>query len=296
MTHQEPQISVIIATSGRAEKLEKSLIGYASLAPGTPSFEVVVVLDGDDPATRETCAKPWAFPVHVLSQARSGPGPARNLGATAACGRLAVLLNDDTRPHPENLLAHAEAQSRLGPCVAIGRTEWDPEKPRTPYMRWLAPEGHQFNFGRLDPSRPVPWDACWATNLAIPKMWLDETPFDPAYPWPAVEDGEWGYRLIRSGRHLRYVPEAVCYHDHRYEGPAQYRQRARNAGAASRYLVGRHPELAWAVMGRPVIAAGVRLASLVWPGRWRRDFTWDMDFRANYVLGMLQRRRNQRFP
>lgn len=294
MTTNNPEISVIIATSGRAEKLETSLADYGSLAPGTPPFEIIVVLDGNDAATREISSKPRAFPVQILSQARSGPGPARNRGAAAARGGLVILLNDDTRPHRDCLLAHVHAQSHLGPCVAVGRTEWDPELNFTPYMNWLAPEGHQFNYDRLDPSRPVPWDACWATNLAIPTTWLKKEPFDPEYPWPAVEDGEWGYRLARSGRPLRYVPDAVCYHDHRYEGPADYRQRARNAGAASRYVTRRHPELAWTVMGRPTLATAARIASLLWPGCWRRETLWDLDFRANYVLGMVQTRRKYR--
>ena len=294
MKRSDPEISVIVATSGRGEKLQASLAGYDSLAPETPPFEIIVVLDGDDAATREVCAKPRTFTVQTLCQARSGPGPARNLGATSARGGLVVLLNDDTRPHRDCLLAHVRAQSRLGPCVAVGRTEWDPERDCTPYMQWLAPAGHQFNYGRLDPSRAVPWDACWATNLAIPTAWLKKEPFDPAYPWPAVEDGEWGYRLTHSGRPLRYVPGAVCYHDHRYEGPADYRQRARNAGAASRYVVRRHPELAWTLMGRPTVATAVRTASLLWPGCWRRETLWDLDFRTNYVVGIVQPRRKYR--
>jgi GT2 family glycosyltransferase len=290
MRNRDPQISVVIATVGRAEQLENSLAGYESLDPNTPPFEVIVVLDGEDPASRETCSKPRPFPIQVLSQKRAGPGPARNRGAEAARGELVILLNDDTRPHHNCLLAHTAAQSSLGPCVAVGRVEWDPELHCTPYMAWLAPEGHQFNYGRLDPSQPVPWDACWGTNLAIPSAWLKDEPFDPRFPKAALEDGEWGYRLTRSGRPLRYVPNAVCYHDHRYDGPGDYRQRARTAGAASRYVVRRHPELAWTMIGRPTVAAGLRFVSMLWPGSWHREMLWDADFRSNYVLGILQPR------
>jgi len=291
MSERDVNISVIIATVGRAAQLEKSLDAYERLDPETPPFEVIVVLDGEDPASRELCRKPRDFPVRVLSQEPAGPGPARNLGAERARGKLIVLLNDDTRPDPSCFLAHFSAQARLGPCVAIGRVEWDPERPRTPYMTWLAPEGHQFNYGRLDPKRPAPWDACWATNLAVPRDWLLAEPFNTEFHVLALEDGEWGYRLFRSGRSFRYVPETVCFHDHRYEGPAAYRHRARTGGAASRYVVRRHPELAWTLIGRPVAAAAARAASMLWPGNWRREMLWDLDFRSNYVFGIVQPRR-----
>jgi GT2 family glycosyltransferase len=294
MDTREIEISVVIPTIGRAVQLRRSLKGFGELVPETPAFEVIVVLDGGDEKPMGLGENEWPFALHVVSHERAGPGPSRNLGARHANGGLVVFLNDDTRPDPQCLLAHAVAQGKLGPCVAIGRVEWDPERPPSPYMEWLAPEGHQFNYARLDPERPVPWHACWGTNLAIPKRWVFDEPFDPLYPRPAVEDAEWGYRLARSGRPLRYVPAAVCYHDHRYEGPADYRQRARAAGAASRYVVRRHPELAWSLIGRPKAAAAVRLLSLVWPGSWRRELLWDLDFRANYVLGILQPRRKER--
>ena len=294
MSETGVEISVVIPTVGRTPQLRRSLEGFERLDPETPAFEVIVVLDGENETLLELGRKNSPFPLRVVSQERAGPGPARNLGAQFANGGLIVILNDDTRPDPGCLAAHMGAQEELGPCVAVGRVEWDPEREVTPYMEWLAPEGHQFNYARLDPERPVPWNACWATNLAIPRQWVFDEPFDPLYPRPAVEDGEWGYRLARSGRPLRYVPAAVCYHDHRYEGPADYRQRARAAGAASRYVVRRHPELAWSLIGRPKAAAAVRLLSLVWPGSWRRELLWDLDFRANYVLGILQPRRKER--
>jgi GT2 family glycosyltransferase len=281
------EVSVVIPTIGRAGPLEATLEAFGKLDPSTPPFEVVVVLDGEDGATRQTAEQPHPFAVRVLSQGRGGPGPARNLGAQAADGELIVFLNDDTKPDLRCLAAHAEAQRQLGPCVAIGRVEWDPEKPVTEYMAWLAPGGHQFNYGRLDAERPAPWDACWATNLAVPRQWVLDEPFDPDFPVVAIEDGEWGYRMALEGHPIRYLPEAVCFHDHRYAGPADFRRRARTAGTASRYVVGRHPELLWTLIGRPTVAAKVRALLMLWPGNWRREMIWDLDYRWNYVLGIL---------
>ena len=291
----EPAVSVVIATVGRAEKLARSLGAFDALHPDTPPFEVIVVLDGDDPPTRAVAREAHRFPLRLLEQPRRGNGPAKNLGARHAAGPYLLFLNDDTRPDPACLIAHARAQERFGPCGLVGRVEWDPEKPITPYMAWLAPNGHQFNFSRLTPHGLVRWDACWGAHIGVPRAWHLEEPFDEAFPYPSLEDSEWGFRLARDGRPLRYEPDAVCFHDHHYDGPADYRPRARISGAATRYTVRRHPALLWPLILRPAAAAAVSTLLALWPRRWRRDTWWDLDFRWNYVAGMACAQGRSRF-
>lgn len=290
----EPAVSVVIATKGRAEKLGRSLRALDTLHPDTPPFEVVVVLDGADPATRAVAHEEHRFPLRLFEQPRRGTGPAKNLGAAHALAPYLVFLNDDTRPDPACLIAHMRAQARYGPCVLVGKVDWDPAQEITPYMAWLAPNGHQFNFSRLRPHEPVPWDACWGAHLGLPRDWHLGQPFDAEFPFPSLEDTEWGFRLTRQGRPIRYEPEALCLHDHRYGGPSDYRRRARVSGAATRYTVRRHPAMLWRVILRPVSAAVASALLAVWPGRWRRDTLWDLDFRWNYVWGVLSRQRRAR--
>ena len=290
----EPAVSVVIATVGRAEKLARSLAAFDALHPETPPFEVIVVLDGDDPATRAVARESHRFPLRLLEQPRRGNGPAKNLGAEEARAPYLVFLNDDTRPDPGCLLAHARAQARHGPCVLVGRVDWDSAKEITPYMTWLAPNGHQFNFSRLDADEPVHWDACWGAHLGVPRAWHLEEPFDEAFPYPSLEDSEWGFRLARKGRPIRYEPGAVCFHDHHYDGPADYRQRARISGAATRYTVRRHPATLWPLILRPAAAAVASTLLAPWPGRWRRSTLWDLDFRWNYLWGVVSPQRRSR--
>jgi GT2 family glycosyltransferase len=290
----EPAISVVIATVGRAEKLGRSLAAFNRLDTETPAFEVIVVLDGDDPAMRALAQEPHRFPLHVLEQPHQGNGPAKNLGARHALAPYLLFLNDDTRPDPGCLIAHLRAQERHGPCVLLGKVEWDPDREVTPYMAWLAPAGHQFNFSRLAAREPVSWDAIWGAHVGLPRAWHLEDPFDAAFPYPSMEDSEWGFRLIAKGRPARYEPDAVCYHDHRYDGPADYRPRARISGAATRYAVQNHPRLLWPLILRPAAAALATSLLALWPGRWRRDTAWDLDFRWNYVWGLVSRQRRAR--
>lgn len=291
-----PEVSVVVATVGRPEQLARSLDAYGALAPGTPSFEVIVALDGDDPASRGVAERTRPYPLRTVGHPPAGTGPTKHLGALQARGRLLVFLNDDTRPHPECLLRHVEAQARHGPSVAVGRVEWEPEREVTPYMEWLAPAGHQFNFERLPAAGgAIGWDACWGAHLAVPReLYLDE-PFDPSFGFAALEDIEWGYRQHRRGRSIRYLPQAVCYHDHRYEGPRDYRARARTAGRAAAAVVRRHPELAYPLLVRPLLAAAAApLRALLDPRRWRRSTLWDLDFRWRHALALLRSLSNLR--
>ena len=275
-------------TLGRAAKLERALRALAALAPGTPPFEVVVVLDGDDAASTGVVRRDHPFALRVLSQEHAGAGPARNLAANEARGELLLFLNDDTRPDPACLSAHLAAQERHGPCLGAGLVAWDPDAETTPYMRWLAPAGHQYNFARLVPGKRMPWDAVWATNLAAPRSWVLDEPFAPAFPPGCLEDTEWAFRQYRRGRHGVFVPEAVVLHDHHYAGPADYRGRARTFGRAARSVVARHPSLTVRFTLRPLAAAAVRAVSLAWPSRHRRQRLWDLDFRVNYLIGLLR--------
>mgnify|MGYP000144444007 CR=1 FL=1 len=285
------ELSVVIPTAGRAAKLASTLQALGEMAEGTPSFEVVVVLDGEDPATREALKRPWSFPLVVVAQPRLGAAAARNLGCRVAHAPTVLFVNDDTRPHPACLRAHWEAHVKFGPAGALGFTVWDPEAPVTPYMRWLAPAGHQFNFSRLKPYEVIPWDACWTTNLSVPRSWVLDEPLDEGFPGAAAEDSEWGYRLWRRGWKILYLPDAVCFHDHPYTGPKDFRSRARMAGAGARLAVRRHPELVGIFMVKPLLACAARALTLLLPAKSYRQKLWDFDFRWNYLVGMVRGRK-----
>ena len=284
-----PAITVAIATLGRPAKLARVLDACAALAPAEPPFEVVVVIDGDDAATRDVASRPHPFPVRAFSQPRAGAGPARNLAAREARGDLLLLLNDDTRPTPGCFGAHLGTRQSAGPCMTEGLVAWDPEVEITPYMGWLAPAGHQYNYARLAADRSIPWDAVWSTNLAVPREWVLDCPFDAAIPPGCLEDTEWAFRQYRRGRRAVFVPEALVLHDHRYADAEDFRPRARTFGGAARYVVRKHPVLVWRFVLRPLAAAAVRAASLGLPSRRRRERRWDLDFRLNYLAGLLGR-------
>ena len=287
-------ISIVIATIGRASQLEATLDAIGRLDPATPVFEVIVVLDGAEPGTRAVASRPRPYPVTLREQPRAGIGPAKNLGAHTASGGLLLFLNDDTRPEADCLLAHVRAQERHGSCIAMGHVDWDPDRPITPYMTWLAPAGHQFNFRRLRPHLRIDWRSVWGPNVALPRSWLLDEPFAPDHPFSAMEDSEWGYRQERRGRPAVYVPEARCLHDHHFGGPREYRARALTAGAAAFATARRHPALTPTLVLRPAVAAVVAAALALLPWRWRRETLWDLHYRWHYVAGLMRPALGQR--
>lgn len=286
-----PVMSIVIPTVGRAHQLANTLSALRDLDPATPPWEAIVVLDGPDPATSKVLHQARTLPLTIIELPPRGIGPAKNRGGEEARGELILFLNDDTRPHPECLLHHYRAQQTLGPCLTLGRVEWEPTQEITPYMAWLAPGGHQFNYARLCPEQPVCWDACWGPNLALPRAWLLDEPLDPGHPFPALEDTEWGFRQARRGRTIRYVPGAVAFHDHHYRGPSDFRRRALLTGQAGRHVARQHPELRRTLVWRPAAAALVRLLSMAYPGHWSRRYRWDLDYRLHVLQGLLTRER-----
>lgn len=280
-----PAISVIIATEGRASKLTRTLEGLGDSQGVEGGFEVVVALDGEHPRSRTVGEQDWPFPVKLASQRRSGTGATRNFGVSLARAPLVLFLNDDTRPAPDCLAIHLEAQARRGPAILMGHVDWDPERPISPYMRWLAPGGHQFHFNTLDAEAPVPWHACWSAQLSLPRSWAEDQPFDGSPELGVGEDSEWAFRQTSLRRPIRYLPKAVAFHDHYYGGPGSFRPRARAAGSAARRIAELHPRIAWVVLTRPRLAALAQSASMLSPTRWHRNAIWDLDYRWNFLLG-----------
>lgn len=278
--------SIVIPTLGRTEKLARTVAAIQGMAAADRA-ELVVVHDGGEPEEAAPPLPAGPYPVRWLAQPKAGPAAARNRGAEAAAGELLLFLNDDTRPGAGWLEAHLAARERHGEAILLGRIEWDPERPITPYMAWLAPRGHQFNYDGFRDGQRLGWDRCFGTNMGVPRRWYLEEPSDPAFPVAALEDIEWAYRQHRRGRPIRYVAAALCFHDHRYDGPREYRARARAAGAAARYAARRHPRLAWQLVVKQLIAPWAALAALALPRRRWRERLWELDYRWNYLAGLL---------
>ncbi|MEV6849065.1 glycosyltransferase family 2 protein [Actinoplanes sp. NPDC051411] len=122
-----PEVSVVIPTCNRPDLATRAVT--SALGQTHADLEVVVVIDGPDPATEEALAAIPDARLRVLPLPERGKAPnARNQGARAATGRWTAFLDDDDEWLPAKLdvqLKLAATAKRPSPVVAtrlISRT------------------------------------------------------------------------------------------------------------------------------------------------------------------------------
>jgi glycosyltransferase involved in cell wall biosynthesis len=111
---------VVIPTRNRPELVPRAV--HSALAQTLQQLEVIVVIDGPDPATRDVLAEIADPRLRVLELDESGGAPAaRNVGAQHAAGEWTALLDDDDEWLPDKLatqLALGKAAPEALPIVA----------------------------------------------------------------------------------------------------------------------------------------------------------------------------------
>jgi glycosyltransferase involved in cell wall biosynthesis len=122
-------VSAVIPTRGRPELLCRAV--RSALAQTLREIEVVVVIDGEDPATRialdELAQQDGRLRVLALA-ASVGGSDARNRGVDAAAGEWIAFLDDDDEWLPGKLQAQIDAVRAstasilIGTCRMIART------------------------------------------------------------------------------------------------------------------------------------------------------------------------------
>jgi glycosyltransferase involved in cell wall biosynthesis len=135
-----PRVSVIITTYARPHQVRQAVL--SALAQSLQDIEVIVVLDGPDPATLTglQSIKDERLRIHV-KDARGGQPAAINNGVQLAQGAWTALLDDDDEWLPEKLatqLRIAESSTCASPvigCHFLARSDtvdelWPLRSPR----------------------------------------------------------------------------------------------------------------------------------------------------------------------
>ena len=114
-------VSAVIPTRGRPELLQRAV--RSALAQTLRAIEVVVVIDGEDPAT-SLALKEWTHQdgrLRVLALPASvGGSDARNRGVEAASGEWIAFLDDDDEWLPGKLQAQLDAVGTID-CAGLDR-------------------------------------------------------------------------------------------------------------------------------------------------------------------------------
>jgi len=111
-------VSVVIPTHNRSQAVCRAV---ASVQAQTyKAFEIIVVIDGNDPATIAALALLSEPRLRVLVHGiNKGPGAARNTGVRAAVGRWVAFLDDDDEWLPNKLERQVTEALRIRDDTAI---------------------------------------------------------------------------------------------------------------------------------------------------------------------------------
>ena len=88
-----PEISVVIPTYNRADKVQKAVASV--LAQSLPVLEIIVVDDGSSDGTEQSLRAAFADRVRYFFQANQGASVARNRGVEEARGKWIAFLDSD---------------------------------------------------------------------------------------------------------------------------------------------------------------------------------------------------------
>ena len=263
--------SIVIPTCGRVEKLRECirLLGRQSIP--SSSFEVLIGVDGQVNGLEERCRSAWTGPaehLHFTQGPKRGQAWVRNQLLRQAQGETLIFLNDDMRPEPMLVAAHVRAQASLStpsqPTIVVGDSPWIESDPDRLFDRLVRDTSMVFFYDQMRDApdaldRDWGFRHAWMLNLSIPRRAVEAvgglTEFPSTYGY---EDDELAWRLAqRFGSEVRYRPDAVAWHDHRYE-PMEYLTREYRLGYAALGFAAMAPECARALFKRDLLSPAER--------------------------------------
>jgi GT2 family glycosyltransferase len=260
-------ISCLIPTQGRPEKLVRAVAALAKQSPSRWRHEVLIGVDGPDRGEADAVAAVLAtsgvgkVPVRVFVCDRSGPAATRNRLIDHARGSTLLFLNDDVRPAPDLVATHANAQEQLiaadRPAMVLGAAPWVIPPNDTLFDRMVRETSMVFFYDQMvgprahNPDHDWGFRHGWTLNLSVPADAVRKVGgFDQNLGAPCYEDLEFAWRLHDSlSMPVLYRPQALVQHDHRYH-PKDYLHREQLLGAQAWQLAMASPDCALALFGR----------------------------------------------
>jgi GT2 family glycosyltransferase len=249
----EPAISVIMPCHNRAHDLARVLAAYDAQR-GAPPFEIVAIDDGSRDATAAVLAAHRSPRFTVRSErsaASAGPAAARNRALELVRAPLALFVGDDILPAPDLIAGHvaAHADAPEPGSAVLGRVAWPDDLPRTTLMEHIDGVGaQQFSYHYLRDGEECDFRHFYTANVSI-KTALARAAgirFDVAFPFAAMEDAEFAYRLGAHGLRIRYRADLVAYHYH-FHTIWSFAERQYRAGRMAALFAAKHPTQATAL-------------------------------------------------
>ena len=214
-----PRISVLIATADRSKLLAGCL---ESLSLSRFAGVEVLVLDQSQPHQMLPLESKNGLVVRHLRCPRRGKSAALNLGVREARAPWLAFTDDDCRAAADWLEVIDRFATEAGTqCALTGRVIAGIPEGEAVTAPSLRENDREATYGS-----PGFRDVLFGNNMAIPAELLSRAGgFDerlgPGTAAPAAEDNDLGYRLLRAGISIRYLPAMVVTHRSWRSGPEQ---------------------------------------------------------------------------
>ncbi len=236
-----PSLSVVVPTRNRSALLRSTLEALRESRFPAERIEAVVVLDGGTDDSAEV-ARSADVPYRVTCVETDGRGlaAARNRGVEAASERVILFLDDDTRPEPGCLAAHAALHARGDADVVLA---YCPPVVGNGWFEALLRAWWEDHYRRKrDPRHRWTYADFVTGNTSLPRSLLESVGgFDEAFT-ARHEDWELGIRLLHGGTRFTYCADAVA--PHRLNASLDTAiERQQEEGAGDVLLARRHPEV-----------------------------------------------------
>lgn len=203
----EPAISIIVPAHRDSADFRRCLSALTHADP--PSFELIVVVDGDEDADAIWHAARAASARVAVIPSAGGPARARNIGARMARGDLLFFVDADVTIHRDAVARVADVfrGDGRGPTAIIGSYDDAPDAPNflSQYRNLL----HHYVHQTAREEASTFWGACGAIRRDV---FLALGGFDEGYPKPSIEDIELGYRLVGAGHRIRLCKSLQVKH------------------------------------------------------------------------------------
>ena len=229
------KLSVVIGTFNQKAKLAKALQSLFKQTLSPSLYEIIVVdsmsADGTEEMVSSFIPRPSSL-VYLRQENLGRPG-ARNRGIAEARGEIILLTDADMLADINLLYEHLKAHEKHPNAAYEGLTMNYLENGQTaPYIK-----------EKLQPGQKLKFSYFLTGNLSIKKQTLEEIGgFDQDFAGYGWEDIELGYRMIKAGVPLYYLPSAVNYHDHPVAAEDMLKRKY-HMGRSAQIFYQKHPNL-----------------------------------------------------
>lgn len=223
-----PLVSVVVPYFERQEQLDRLLAGLDLQTMPSSDFEVVIADDG-------SCVAPQLgerdFAISLVRQPDEGfrLAAARNLGASAASGDVLVFIDQDCVPTPDYLAKVASVTTStwdltVGHRLHADLDGWPPEAVQgwlrnegpAPLLidepAWLL-DGYERTADLTRPDERA-YQLVLGAAVSVSRHLHEELGgFDETIRGYGGEDWDYGHRAHVAGAEMRWLPDAVVWHD-----------------------------------------------------------------------------------